>query len=143
MAVVELRPFQGREARNTRLRDRFDDLMAELAVVPMGDRLALTTAFQNQLQALDADTLAGQARTGAGDRELCHLAGRGRTRSRREAVVMARRARAVANNPDLSADLASGELTAAGLDAIAMATEAGFTRQIDRLQAHTRPAFCD
>ncbi|MBT8202670.1 MAG: HNH endonuclease [Acidimicrobiia bacterium] len=119
MVVAEVVELDRRLDRYGGLRERVEELIADLEVVPIVDRLALSTGFQNRLVALDARTLATQAGNGAGDRELQHLAGRGRTRSSGEAIVWGRRAKALAQNPALGEDLASGALTPAGLDAIA------------------------
>ncbi|NNF69818.1 MAG: hypothetical protein HKN01_08620 [Acidimicrobiia bacterium] len=85
--------------------------------------LALSDRFQSQLQAFDAEAIAGCIASGANPRQAEDLAGRGTTRTSAEAKRRAGRARAVHINPDLGRELATGELGSAGLDAIASAAD--------------------
>ncbi len=106
------------------LRIRFARVIADLHTLPTAaDALALSGEFQNRLLAFDASVLASEVAAGAGDRQLEELSGRGTTCTKREAHTRANRAKAIAANPALGDDLASGTLTRAGLDAIATVAE--------------------
>ena len=120
MAVAEVFEL---DAGGDDLDARFTAFVDELRLRDGRDALARSGRYQNQLLAFDAQVLAGEIAGGAGDRQLEDLAGRGTTRTKRDATTGARRARAVHANPALAVDLASGQLTVAGLDAIAFAAD--------------------
>ena len=124
---------------------RFAEVIADLRSLPTGDALSLSDRFQNQLLALDAELVAGEVAGGIGDREVEDLAGRGTTRTKREAKKRANRAKAVNKNPDLGEDLAAGALTPEGLDAIAEVSEKseGAAAQDEELIEQVKAALPD
>lgn len=123
--LFELHPDTGRDGDDAAgLGVRFAAIADELRHLDSRAALALSGRFQSQLIALDAQLLAGEIDSGATDRELDDLAGRGSTHTKSEVKTRASRARAIHHNPHLGDALATGKLRVGGLDAIAEAAAA-------------------
>ncbi len=95
------------------------EVVAGVRSLPVAEAALRIARYQNWLLAAEAETYARNKAEGGSDRDNENLAGQGRPTTKSESKKRAKRGAAVDANPDLASDLATGELGAEQVDAIA------------------------